>query len=174
MVNPWIEHVKAFASKKGMSYRDALKHTDVKKGYKSKTKGGAVYGVPDSPPSSPPTFTMGTAPAINSTQQPRRRGRASTPRMPASPASPASPTASEREEDLIDRADDIWFLIKELKDEGSITKQLAKALLDDIKKILGDNRLDISAKHDGLTNVMKEIRQFTDLEEQEEPSALPF
>lgn len=35
-MNPWIEHVKKFASKKGISYRDALKHPDVKKGYKKK------------------------------------------------------------------------------------------------------------------------------------------
>ena len=53
MVNPWIEHVKKFASKKGISYTQALKHADVKKGYKAKAKGGAVYGAPDSP--SPPT-----------------------------------------------------------------------------------------------------------------------
>lgn len=170
MVNPWIEHVRKFASKKGISYTNALKHKDVKKGYKSKAMGGAVYGVPDSPPASPPTFTMGTAPATAQTNAPRRR-RATTPRTPASPQ---SPTESEREADLIDRADDIWFLIKELADEGSLTKRFAKALLDDIKKILGDSRLDISAKHDALTNVMKEIRQYTDLEDQDEPSALPF
>jgi len=37
--NPWIAHVKAFASKKGISYRDALRHKDVKKGYKTKSGG---------------------------------------------------------------------------------------------------------------------------------------
>jgi hypothetical protein len=43
-MNPWIQHVKAFASKKGINYRDALKHPDVKKGYKPKPKmkGGAT------------------------------------------------------------------------------------------------------------------------------------
>lgn len=35
--NPWIEHVKKFAEKKGIPYFEALKHPDVKKGYKSMT-----------------------------------------------------------------------------------------------------------------------------------------
>lgn len=172
VVNPWIEHVRSFASKKGISYFDALKHKDVKKGYKPKAKGGAVYGAPDSPPSSTPstTYTFGTnQPATFQPPQPsRRRPRASTPRTPQ------SPTEAERQADLIDRADDIWFLIEDLYKEGSITMAFKKALHNDIRKILGDTRLDISAKHDALTNVMKEIRQYTDLEDQDEPSALPF
>lgn len=171
-MNKWIQHVKEYASKKGISYTQALKDPNVKKGYKSKTKGGATYGDPDSPP----PFSMGSAPATSSSARrpSRRRVRATTPRTPASPGSPASPTESEREEDLIDRADDIWFLIKDLQEQDVITKELQKALLGDIKKILGDTRLDISAKHDALTNVMKEIRQFTDLEDQDEPSADAF
>lgn len=35
MTNPWIEHVKAFADKKGMKYNEALKHPDCKASYKS-------------------------------------------------------------------------------------------------------------------------------------------
>lgn len=52
-MNPWIEHVKKFASKKGISYTQALKDPNVKKGYKpiKKQSGGATYGVPDSPTS---------------------------------------------------------------------------------------------------------------------------
>lgn len=67
MTNPWIEHVKAFASKKGISYFDALKHKDVKKGYKTKS-GGAPGRNPfafgdtkiPSPPAATEGFTMGT------------------------------------------------------------------------------------------------------------------
>jgi hypothetical protein len=32
--NPWIEHVKAFARKHGINYAEALKHSDLKKGYR--------------------------------------------------------------------------------------------------------------------------------------------
>lgn len=42
--NPWIQHVKKYASKKGISYTQALKDPKVKKGYKPMTakKGGAL------------------------------------------------------------------------------------------------------------------------------------
>lgn len=51
-MNKWIDHVKKYASKKGISYTQALKDPNVKKGYKPTkkvVKGGARYGVPDSP-----------------------------------------------------------------------------------------------------------------------------
>lgn len=41
MKNPWIEHVRAFAKKKGLTYFQALRDPDVKKGYKKKV-GGTV------------------------------------------------------------------------------------------------------------------------------------
>ena len=45
MANPWIEYVKSYASKNGMSYRDALRCPKCKAGYK---KGGKVgMGVVD-------------------------------------------------------------------------------------------------------------------------------
>lgn len=37
-MNRWIQHVKQFAQKRGLTYSDALKHPDVKKGYKPKPK----------------------------------------------------------------------------------------------------------------------------------------
>ena len=45
MGNPWIEYVKSYAAKNGMSYRDALRCPKCKAGYK---KGGKVgMGVVD-------------------------------------------------------------------------------------------------------------------------------
>ena len=35
-MNPWIEHVRAFARKFNLSYAAALSHPDIKKGYVSK------------------------------------------------------------------------------------------------------------------------------------------
>ena len=180
-MNPWIQHVKAFASKNELSYRDALKHPDVKKGYKSEKKGGATYGDPDSPL----PFTMGTAPATSASARPsaRRvvRGRVPVPPVVAPlfihptarravrgrppPPSPVSPTPSfteEEKEDLIDRADDFWFMVKDLEDDGDITKAFAKELRKDIKKILGDTKMSISEKHDRLTSILKKVRSLTD------------
>ena len=37
-MNPWIEHVKAFARKMGLTYGAALSHPDIKKGYVPKAK----------------------------------------------------------------------------------------------------------------------------------------
>ena len=48
MANKWIEHIKSFAAKKGISYSQALKHPDLKVGYK---KGGAVMPLPTPTPS---------------------------------------------------------------------------------------------------------------------------
>lgn len=39
MTNPWIEHVKTFAEKKGMKYNEALKHPDCKASYKKSGAG---------------------------------------------------------------------------------------------------------------------------------------
>ena len=39
MANSWVQYVKEYASKNGMSYRDALRCPNCKAGYK---KGGAV------------------------------------------------------------------------------------------------------------------------------------
>lgn len=48
MANKWITYVKDYASKNGMSYRDALKDPKCKEGYK---KGGMVgCGVIDEKP----------------------------------------------------------------------------------------------------------------------------
>lgn len=101
--NPWIQHVKAFATKKGISYRDALKHKDVKKGYKPKMRGGATedddyvdprfYNESDAefvPPrsSSPPPFTMGTQfPG----EIPRPRPARPRPKKPVPPPPPPPP-----------------------------------------------------------------------------------
>jgi hypothetical protein len=35
MANKWIEHVKAFAEKHKISYREALKHPECKEAYKN-------------------------------------------------------------------------------------------------------------------------------------------
>lgn len=43
--NPWIAHVRAFAEKKGINYREAMQHRDIRKGYKKvtpKKKSGSV------------------------------------------------------------------------------------------------------------------------------------
>jgi hypothetical protein len=42
MSNPWITYVKEYASKNGMSYRDALKDPKCKAGYKKPMKGAGV------------------------------------------------------------------------------------------------------------------------------------
>jgi len=39
MEDPWVEHIKMFAAKKGINYAQAMKHPDIKKGYK---KGGMI------------------------------------------------------------------------------------------------------------------------------------
>lgn len=53
-MHPWIEHVKKFASKKGISYSEALKDPKVKDGYKSASKkGGTVGDDPEPPPPAP-------------------------------------------------------------------------------------------------------------------------
>ena len=36
--NPWINHVKKMAAKKGISYRDALRHPDTKSSYQKGAK----------------------------------------------------------------------------------------------------------------------------------------
>lgn len=38
-INPWVEYVKSFAKGKGINYASAMKHPDLKKGYK---KGGMI------------------------------------------------------------------------------------------------------------------------------------
>lgn len=35
-MNPWIEHVRAFAKKNNLTYAAALSHKDIKKGYAKK------------------------------------------------------------------------------------------------------------------------------------------
>ena len=77
-MNPWIQHVKAFASKNGLSYRDALKHPDVKKGYKSKSqmKGGATE---------PLLYTEGAPPRRSAPPPPRRIVKAKVPTRPEIP-----------------------------------------------------------------------------------------
>lgn len=42
MVNPWITHVKEFAQKHSLNYREALRHPDIKKDYVKKIEGGKL------------------------------------------------------------------------------------------------------------------------------------
>jgi len=41
MTNPWIEHVRSYAKKHNMQYFEALRHPNIKDGYK-KTSGGTI------------------------------------------------------------------------------------------------------------------------------------
>lgn len=42
MANPWITHVKEFAQKHSLNYREALRHPDIKKDYVKKIDGGKL------------------------------------------------------------------------------------------------------------------------------------
>lgn len=101
MTNPWIEHLKQYASKKNITYAQAIKDPKARASYKPKTvkssKGGAVYGdrdeeemtptppsgrvirkaiVPKRPSSTgkPMGFTMGKPPATPSSDRPIKKG----------------------------------------------------------------------------------------------------
>lgn len=84
-MNPWIEHLKQYASKKNITYAQAIKDPKARSSYKpivsratsrldkpktaKPSKGGAVYGDRDGDEEE---FTMGKAPPTASSSRPRQ------------------------------------------------------------------------------------------------------
>lgn len=195
MTNPWIEHVKKFASKKGMSYRDALKDPNVKKGYKKKT-GGATYGVQDSPRTPndddyiDPRFHAkdGEEPEMKQITETMRRVNVSARRpqreqeqMRIRP--PSQPPAGRRiinakkpsvqdPKRIKTRADFLKGWIEVSMDEDIVPRRSGLMLIEEIDDILMDKDSSFSDKMDDLLEVEKSLRVFID--EGEQPSALPF
>jgi hypothetical protein len=130
--NPWIDHVKKFAEKKGIPYFQALKHPDVKKGYKPKTtKGGVINPPPGTfgykppgqtprtpftfgdtrvPPPPPSGFTMGKKTPSRPTPPPPTRP--SPPPPPPPPPSIQMSSLKEFERFLEDKKDAIQQVLR--------------------------------------------------------------
>jgi hypothetical protein len=85
-MNPWIEHLKQYASKKNITYAQAIKDPKARASYKPKTakasKGGAVYGDRDSDDEE--KFTMGKPPPTATSSRPRKFIKGVKPERPFS------------------------------------------------------------------------------------------
>jgi hypothetical protein len=187
-MNPWIQHLKAYASKKKITYAQALKDPKAQSSYKRDTKGGAVYG-DTSPPSSPrsgDTFSMGVAPEPApsrrrpaTTRAPPNGYRSPVPSLPQFifPARLAKKPTTMSVKQLESRANGIIDMIEELQSDGYLTEQYGNTLVGDVEKVLTQRAdLSVSAKHDVLTNIVKEIRQAVDalVRDQDQPDAHAF
>lgn len=175
-MNPWIEHVKKFAQKKGISYSEALKNPDVKKGYKPKTKGGAIYGDrdDDSEEENEDTFSMGkladdmpsVAPAL------RKKVRAKRPPTKQAPMEAKSlemrkkvkakrPSTTDPKR-VMERADYLKAWIESARLDGNLSQRQAKMLVGEIDEVVKEPRLSFEEKMAELLSTEKSLRVFTD------------
>lgn len=135
-MNPWIEHVRKYAQKKGMTYFQALKDPNVKKGYKKKT-------------------------TVPISKKPIKGGAMGDGEEPSSDEELDPRMYAPGEQGLDDHVQQVLYMIAELEDMDELTSTYADRLEKDIIKLL-KKKISISAKHDALTNIEKELRQATD------------